>query len=525
MLAALLSGIASQPEPSGPLPLALTPLKKLGQGGEGEVWLARDEKLNRLVVCKRLLNHSRWSPVSMREPALGADPETPFIETSRNVTLGNEMPEPGLPKGTMEEHAASSLAKLSCPGVPQVYGLVTHNHGEWMVQEFVNGVSLHELLTARHQSLGAPLIHSILLNLVESLASIHRAGFIHGDITPANIVITPEGCARFIDFGLMARLGTPVSGEGVAGFTAPESVPGATAHEAFDRFALGCVLYYLLGADPPAHFREADQSALVLQPDCPSVLAPAEEILWASARALTQQNPSLRPDMRVLAATLRTDARHLPAGAGDNLARIVAEIMAAPRPQFTPAECIEVDGSDCHRDFADAIDEARFGSAGAPLLRRSAPNETARDCPPDSTSPKARRRFLLVASIALVGLVAVLSVLEPADKPAKPSYALSVAEFDVAPSMQLPAAVSQRWVANRLDAMAEQHWSSGEDPEHLLELMLSCHEEVCQFTLRHELADHSHWHQETLKFDEDHPNMTAVLDSTIRDLALDVLAF
>jgi len=505
--------------------MALTPLKKLGQGGEGEVWLARDEKLNRLVVCKRLLNHPRWPSVSMGEPVLGTSPETPFIETSRNATLGHETPPSSVPHGTMEEHAASRLAKLSCPGIPQVYGLVTHDHGEWMIQEFVNGVSLHELLTTQRQSLGAPLIHSILLNLVESLASIHRAGVIHGDITPANIVITPEGCARFIDFGLMTRLGTPASGEGVAGFKAPESVPGATAHEAFDRFALGCVLYYLLGADLPAHFREADQSTLVLQPDCPSVLAPAEEILWASARALTQQNPSLRPDMRVLAAALRTDARQLPGGAGDNLARIVAGIMEAQRSEITPLEGIGVPSSDCSSAFADAIDGARFSSAGAPPLRRSALSEIARDFPLDSSSPRARRRFLLVASIALVGLVAVLSVLEPADKPAKPSYALSVAEFDVAPSMQLPAAVSQRWVANRLDAMAEQHWSSGEDPEHFLELMLSCHEEVCQFTLKHELADQSHWHQETLKFDEDHPNMTAVLDSTIRDLALDVLAF
>ncbi len=203
---------------------------RLGAGGMGEVWRARDTRLNRDVAIKILPS------------ALAADPE----------------------RMARFEREAQVLASLNHPNIAVLYGLETTGDSPALVMELVEG----ETLAERISSGAIPLAESLQYarQIAEALESAHERGVIHRDLKPANVMITPQGAVKLLDFGLAKALDdAPVNAKsqansptlsvaatragvllGTAGYMSPEQVKGKAADKRVDIWAFGVVLYEML---------------------------------------------------------------------------------------------------------------------------------------------------------------------------------------------------------------------------------------------------------------------------------------
>jgi eukaryotic-like serine/threonine-protein kinase len=199
---------------------------KLGAGGMGEVYRARDTRLHREVAIKVL-------------PELFAlDPE----------------------RLTRFEREAQLLAALNHPNIAQIYGVEERA----LVMELVEGEDLAQRIS--RGPLSIPEALGISRQIAEALEAAHEAGIVHRDLKPANIKITPQGVVKVLDFGL-AKLeaarsaGTDGATEaptitvndtreglivGTAAYMSPEQARGKAVDKRTDIWAFGCVLYEML---------------------------------------------------------------------------------------------------------------------------------------------------------------------------------------------------------------------------------------------------------------------------------------
>jgi Tol biopolymer transport system component len=226
--------------------MALTPGTKLGPyeiqsllgaGGMGEVYRARDTRLDRTVAVKVLASH------------LSSSPE-----------LKQRM-----------EREGRAISSLNHPHICQLYDIGSQNGADFLVMEFLEGETLADKLRK-----GAMPLNEILkvgIAVAEALAVAHRSGIVHRDLKPGNIMLT-QGGAKLMDFGLAKPLGVqaaaPGSGTAPPSFTAaatlsgpsplsplttagsiigtiqyisPEQIEGKEADSRSDIFAFGAVLY------------------------------------------------------------------------------------------------------------------------------------------------------------------------------------------------------------------------------------------------------------------------------------------
>jgi eukaryotic-like serine/threonine-protein kinase len=205
----------------------------LGKGGMGEVYRARDPRLNREVAIKSL-------------PELFSfDPE----RTSRF------------------EREAQMLAALTHPNIASIYGVEETAGARHLVLELVPG----ETLAARLESGPLPLTESlgIARQIAEALEAAHEKGIIHRDLKPGNVMLTPDGQVKVLDFGLAKALsqdGSAISSGsvdlsptftspamtamgvimGTAAYMAPEQAKGRVADKRSDIWAFGAVLFEML---------------------------------------------------------------------------------------------------------------------------------------------------------------------------------------------------------------------------------------------------------------------------------------
>lgn len=216
----------------------------LGAGGMGEVYRARDTRLDRTVAIKVLASHLCGAP-----------------------ELKQRM-----------EREARTISSLNHPHICQLYDIGSHDGSDFLVMEFLEGETLAERL--RKGPLPIPEILKIGVAIAEALAIAHRQGIVHRDLKPGNIMLTQAG-AKLMDFGLAKPIGTqptPFATANVPAFTAaatlsgpsplspltsagsivgtiqymsPEQIEGKEADARSDIFAFGAVLYEMAAGKRP----------------------------------------------------------------------------------------------------------------------------------------------------------------------------------------------------------------------------------------------------------------------------------
>jgi serine/threonine protein kinase len=205
--------------------------KKLGEGGMGTVWLAYDKKLDRRVALKSLNLY-----LAQRDPLV----RDRFISEAKTV------------------------AKLQHNNIVTLYDYLDPevSDGFYLVMEFVHGKPLDDVLNERKFSATEAI--SIFVKILDAFAYAHKQGIVHRDIKPSNIMITDDGDAKVLDFGI-AKLAskndqqTPDSGKltktgtrlGTLLYMSPEQVRGREVDARTDIYALGVTFLQMLTGEYP----------------------------------------------------------------------------------------------------------------------------------------------------------------------------------------------------------------------------------------------------------------------------------
>jgi hypothetical protein len=342
-------------------------LGRLGAGGMGEVYRARDTRLGRTVAIKVL--------------RAGADPEW-------------------LHRLEREARAASALNHPNIVHIYDVGEAESRAGAYYVVMELVEGETLRRRL--RPGPLPLPELLDLGAQLADGLAKAHRAGIVHRDLKPENVMVTPEGLVKILDFGLAKRMAAAladVEGEtlsrhgtrvgallGTLEYMSPEQASGRTLDHRTDQFSLGAILHEMATGRPV--FRRdtpAQVLAAVIERD-PEPLGrlrgdvpPALEALVA--RCL-QKDPQRRyektDDLAAEVAALAGRSRAGSLGAAAGTARsapapVSAEVVsAAPALARPPAFYHVQQGNKVRRyDEPKLANLIRTGKlTGAELVRR-----------------------------------------------------------------------------------------------------------------------------------------------------------
>ncbi len=198
----------------------------LGSGGEGTVYLATDTQLGRQVAVKTVVGNGKQGQPQGLGPA-GVD------------TLLDE---------------ARIVSTLSHPNIVPLYDAGQQDGAPYLVFEFVEGQTLAALI-AEQGRLAIDRAVQIAAALASGVAYAHEHRIVHCDIKPANVMITPDGNARLMDFGIARHAATPADHDlpivGTPSYLAPECIVQQRYFPSSDVFALGVVLYEMLCGVPP----------------------------------------------------------------------------------------------------------------------------------------------------------------------------------------------------------------------------------------------------------------------------------
>ncbi|AJF69650.1 serine/threonine protein kinase [Streptomyces vietnamensis] len=216
---------------------------------------------------------------------------------------------------------AKSVARLAHPNVVGVFDQGAEGAYVYLAMEYVAGCTLRDVLRERG-ALSPRAALDILEPVLAALGAAHRAGFVHRDMKPENVLIGDDGRVKVADFGLVRAVGsaTATTGAvlGTVSYLAPEQIEHGTADTRADVYACGVVLYEMLtggkphSGDTPAQvlYQHLNTDVPVPSATVPG-LAPELDDLVAAA---TARNPELRPYDAVALLALLREAR---AGLGD----------------------------------------------------------------------------------------------------------------------------------------------------------------------------------------------------------------
>ena len=314
-------------------------VRELGRGGMGEVYLARDTRLDRQVAIKALPAH------------LAQD-------SDRLARFQRE---------------AKVLASLNHSGIGAIYGLEEAGGRQYLILEYIEGETLADRL-ARGP---IPVDEALLLarQIAEALEVAHEKGVIHRDLKPGNVMVTPDGVVKILDFGLArtsdnspslsdspCRADSPtVSFDspraahsptipgvimGTAGYMSPEQARGAPVTKRSDIFSFGCVLYEM----------------------------------FAGSRAFEGETVS---DLLALLLAGTPEWDRLPASAGPAVRRIIRR-------------CLEKNSRDRYRDIGDVAHD----------LAEAAQADADANASPSAAPPRRLNR--IVAGVGALGVIAAV---------------------------------------------------------------------------------------------------------------------
>ena len=316
---------------------------RLGEGGMGQVWRARDPELERDVAVKLLRPEVATSSVRAEEA---------------RARLRRE---------------AQAMARLAHPNVIAVYEVGEADARVFLVMELVDGGTLTEWLAARSRTPAAIL--DVFVQAGRGLVAAHAAGLVHRDFKPDNVLVGTDGRTRVTDFGLVGleRSAAEVldDGAGAAGdprtrtgailgtpaYAAPEVLRGAQASAQSDQFSFCVALYEALWGRPPfagdtiADLFDAVTAGAVRPP--PAEPAVRAEIRDAVLRGLATDPDRRWPSMAALLVALTPPARRGRAwwiGAGavaaaGGLAAVAVATGGVPTTATTPATSLDDGGA------------------------------------------------------------------------------------------------------------------------------------------------------------------------------------
>ncbi|MET9656982.1 Stk1 family PASTA domain-containing Ser/Thr kinase [Streptomyces sp. NPDC006510] len=337
---------------------------RIAVGGMATVYRAVDTRLDRVLALK------------VMHPALATDAS--FVE--RFI------------------REAKSVARLAHPNVVAVFDQGAQGQYVYLAMEYVAGCTLRDVLRDRG-ALQPRAALDILEPVLAALGAAHRAGFVHRDMKPENVLIGDDGRVKVADFGLVRAVGavTNTTGSvlGTVSYLAPEQIEAGTADTRTDVYACGVVLYEMLtGAKPHAgdtpaqviyqHLNEAVPPPSAAVPGLPAEL----DDLVASA---TARDPEVRP---FDAVALLAETREARSGLTD------AQLDAVP-PQAT------AEVHDAAEDRTSVI--PRLLPVGQGVSHHTSRLEMPPPAPPRTTAQDRRRRGPRRSVIAAV--VAVLLAL------------------------------------------------------------------------------------------------------------------
>jgi eukaryotic-like serine/threonine-protein kinase len=286
-------------------------LDRIGAGGLGEVFRARDTRLGRTVAIKVV------------PPSIAGDERAKLAERVRAV------------------------AALSHPNIAALYEIADDQGVQYLVYEFVPGETLKTAAVGRPMNARHAVEHGI--QIADALADAHAGGFFHGDIQPDNIMVTPKGSAKILDFGLSAwtrggaaRAAAAANAQAAtepprtALYMSPEQLLGEPADRRTDIFSFGVVLFEMLTGRRPfggATLAALSKDILVAPAPAPSAFNSdlRTDLDGIVARALAK-NPHDRYEAATLAAELRSVAAMLDVRSGDIQPRDVVPVRHRGSP-------------------------------------------------------------------------------------------------------------------------------------------------------------------------------------------------
>jgi serine/threonine-protein kinase len=262
-------------------------LSPLGSGGMGEVYRARDHHLGRDVAIKLLPPHLQQDNESLAR-----------FEREAKIISGLNHPH---------------IITIHSVGQVRLPGQVRATH--YMVTEFIDGMTLRDLM--HREKRGKKLIQ-YLAQAADALQKAHGAGVVHRDLKPENIMITSDGYAKVLDFGLAKYFeAEPAAADpfqsqagiviGTIGYMSPEQVQGKPLDHRSDIFSFGCILYEVLaGRRPFAAVNMIDRLHEIVHataPPLPGNVSPALNTIVS--RCMAKKRGSRYASMRAVAEAMR----------------------------------------------------------------------------------------------------------------------------------------------------------------------------------------------------------------------------
>ncbi|MEP6697577.1 MAG: protein kinase [Pseudonocardiales bacterium] len=286
-------------------------IERIGRGGMGTVWRARDNVLSRTVAVKEV-----------DLPQLGAADREQLRER------------------TMRE--ARTAAQLSHPNAVTIYDVVEEDGQPWIIMQLVAADSLADLLR-EHGALPAGRVAEIGLAVLDALQAAHAAGILHRDVKPGNVLIGHDGRVVLTDFGIATLEGDSSLTStglllGAPAYIAPERARGLRAGPASDLWSLGATLYTALEGRPPFERDSplATVTALMTEePPVPHSIGPLSDAI----QRLLVQDPERRLNVAGARELLR---RAVNAAAQPSAVAVVESLPDAGPPAVTAANRTQV---------------------------------------------------------------------------------------------------------------------------------------------------------------------------------------
>ncbi len=339
-------------------------VNRLGSGGQSIVYKGYDPLLDRYVAIKQVA------------PQLASDEK--FTQRFREV--------------------ARQLAKLGCEQVVTLYELMEEDGGLFVVMEFIEGHTIETTLSDHPEPIDPKAVLQIIWRIAAGLTAIHRAGIVHRDIKPGNIIIGERLKVTITDFGVAAKAGAAVSMKlGTTKYMAPELFTGGEVDGRADIYSLGMVAYeMLLGR---TKFNEVFHDVVRDRH--------SEALRWMKWHSSPEQTApplnEINPDIpRALSVTVARMLAKNPQERFTNIEELGREIRANFSPRVRRQTLRKH-----HRKKRSPVDAAAAGPGGQYQGKQSQPMQDAESGPITAEIPKipmSLRKKLAIAGM-IVGVV------------------------------------------------------------------------------------------------------------------------